>query len=378
MHTGPRFGSFLGPHARALVSPLLGLAPLLGALALSGCGEDAKAPTTPPLNVVAQKVTLESRDRELVLSGAVRARVQTELSFRVSGRVIERKGDVGQHVPADAVLAELDPSEQQADLNSAKAGLAGAEASWRQAKATYDRQKSLLASGFTTQAAYDQADQALRSATGSLDVAKAQVATAQDALSYTKLVAGHDGIVTARNIEVGQVAQAAQSAFSFAEDGPRDAVFALYETPFSHPPDSNGVDLALIADPSITARGHIREISPVIDSRTGTIQAKVQIDADQAKFPLGAAISGRAVWRMTDVVVLPWSALSSAGGQPAVWTVEPGSGRVALRKVAIAIYESEYVVLKQGLAPGDLVVTEGGKFLRENQIVRIQNQEALK
>ncbi|MCW2314759.1 RND family efflux transporter, MFP subunit [Rhodoblastus acidophilus] len=363
----PIFGSNSGPYACAAAL----------CLALSGCGDDAKSHANPPLNVVAQKISLESRERELVLSGAVRARVQAELSFRVSGRVIARKGDVGQRVQADAVLAELDPSEQEADLRSANAGLAGAEASWRQAKATYDRQKSLLASGFTTQASYEQADQALRGAVGSLDAAKAQVASAQDALSYTKLLAGHDGVITARNIEVGQVAQAAQAAFSFAEDGPRDAVFAMYETPFSHPPDSNDVELALIADPQVTARGHIREISPVIDPRTGTIQAKVQIDADQNKFPLGAAVIGRVIWRMADVVVLPWSALASASGKPAVWTVDPASSRIGLRPVTVASYESEYIVVKDGLKPGELVVAQGGKFLRENQIVRVQNQEAL-
>jgi RND family efflux transporter MFP subunit len=361
-------GSTAGPYACA--------AALI--LALSGCGEEANSRANPPLNVVAQKVALESRDRELVLSGAVRAQVQTELSFRVSGRVIERKGDVGQHVEADAVLARLDPSEQQADLNSAKAGLAGAEANWRQAKATFDRQKSLLASGFTTQATYELADQTLRGATGSLDVARAQVASAQDALSYTNLLAGHAGIITARNIEVGQVAQAAQAAFSFAEDGPRDAVFALYETPFSHPPDSESVELELIADPNVTAHGHIREVSPVIDARMGTIQAKVQIDADQGKFPLGAAVTGHARWSMQNVVVLPWTALTSSGDAPAVWTVDPASNRTALRKVAIAVYEKEHVVLKDGLKPGELVVTEGVKLLRENQLVRIQNQEALK
>ncbi|MCW2274101.1 efflux RND transporter periplasmic adaptor subunit [Rhodoblastus acidophilus] len=371
MTLGPRITPLRpGPYASAGALALM--------IALSGCGDDAKSKTHPPLNVVAQKVQLETRERDLVLSGAVRARVQTELSFRTSGRVIERTGDVGQHVDADAVLARLDPSEQQADLNSAKAGLAGAEASWRQAKATYDRQKSLLASGFTTQAAYELADQTLRGAQGSLDAAKAQVATAQDALSYTNLVAGHAGIITARHIEVGQVAQSAQAAFSFAEDGPRDAVFALYETPFSHPPDSNRVDLALIADPDVTAPGHIREVSPVIDAKTGTIQAKVQIDADQTKFPLGAAVTGRARWTMANVVVLPWTALNSVAGKPAVWIVDPASGRTSLRPVVVAVYESEHVVLKDGVKPGELVVTEGGKFLREDQVVRIQNEEALK
>lgn len=366
MKLGLRHGLRFG--CAALAVPLL---------ALAGCDQPAARVVNPPLNVLAQKVAMQSWDREMVLTGAVRARVQTELSFRISGRVIERQGDVGQHVAADAILAKLDPVEQQADLDSAKAGLAGAEASWRQAKATYDRQKSLLASGFTTHAAYELADQGLRDAVGALDFGRAQLASAQDAMTYTQLHAGRPGVITARNIEVGQVAQAAQSAFSFAEDGPRDAVFAVYETPSSNPPDTNSVELALVSDTNVTAPGHMREVSPVIDSRTGTIQVKVQIDGDATKFPLGAAINGLVRWRVSEVAVLPWTALTSRGDAPAVWTIDPTSNRVALRPVTIAAYEKERVVVRGGLSPGQLVVTEGGKFLREDQMVRIQNQESL-
>ena len=113
---------------------------VLLALPLAGCDGPAKTPERPPFNVVAQKVAFQSYDVAVTLTGAVRARVQTELSFRVSGRVIERKGDVGQHVEADDVLARLDPSEQQADVDAAKAALVGAEATMRQtARFTRDK-----------------------------------------------------------------------------------------------------------------------------------------------------------------------------------------------------------------------------------------------
>ncbi len=347
-------------------------------LPLAGCGEESADKANPPLNVLVEKVAPRAWRREMTLSGSVRARVQTELSFRVSGRVIERSGEVGQHVQADAILARLDPSEQQADLDAAKAGLAGAEATLRQSAANFDRQKALLAKGYTTKAAYDLADQGQRSATGALDAARAQLSAAQDALSYTQLRAGHAGMITARAIEVGQVAQAAQSAYSFAEDGPRDAVFAVFESLFVNPPSSGSVDLSLISDPNVIAPGHIREISPVVDPRTGTIQIKVEIGGDPAQFPLGAAVSGRARWRMADSVVLPWTAMASKGGAPAIWIVDPASRRVSLRPVAIALYEKDSFVLRDGVKPGELAVTEGGKLLREGQTVRIQNEEALK
>jgi RND family efflux transporter MFP subunit len=289
--------------------------------------------------------------------------------------VVERKGDVGQHVDADAILARLDPSEQQADLDAANAGLVGAQATMRQAAAVFERQKSLLASGFTTQAAYDQADQAQRTAAGSLDAAKAQLGAAQDALSYTQLRAGHAGLIIARNIEVGQVAQAAQSAFGLAEDGPRDAVFAVYESIFAHRPGTQGIELSLVADPNIKAIGQVREVSPVVDEKTGTVQVKIDIESNAAAMPLGAAVMGRARWRLDDVVVLPWTAMTEKDGKPAVWIIDPATGAVSLRPVEVALFEKEKIILRDGFRGGENVVIEGGKFLREGQVVAMREGE---
>jgi RND family efflux transporter MFP subunit len=344
-------------------------------LSLFACGESKQSEKT-LFKVVAIKVAPQSYDSEVALTGSVRARVQTELSFRVSGRVIERRGEVGQHVEAGAVLARIDPSEQRADLDAAKAGVAGAEATLRQASAAFDRQKSLLASGYTTKAAYDLAEQAQRTAAGSLDAAKAQLGAVQDALSYADLRAARAGVITARNIEVGQVAQAAQPAFGFAEDGPRDVVFAVYESIFSHQSaGSGGIDLSLVGDPNVTAKGKIREVSPVVDEKNGTVQVKVEIQSNAAAMPLGAAVMGRARWRLDDVVVLPWSAMATRDGKPAVWIVDPKSGAVSLRPVEAAMFEKEKIVLRDGFHDGEMVVIEGGKFLREGQVVSVMQGE---
>ncbi len=342
---------------------------------LAACADPGSKEAKQSLNVVAQKVTRQSYSRMVTLTGAVRARVQTELSFRVSGRVVERLGEVGQHIGDDAVLARLDPSEQQADLDAAKAGLAGAEATMRQAAAAFQRQKTLLRSGFTTKAAYDLADQAQLTAAGSLEAAKAQLAAAQDALSYTQLRAGHAGVIISRNIEVGQVAQAAEPAFGVAEDGPRDAVFAVYKSIFSHQISGGGIELSLVADPQVTAKGKIREVSPVVDEKTGTVQIKVEIESIGSAMPLGAAVMGRAQWRLDDVVVLPWTAMTEKDGQFAVWIVDPATHAVSLRLVEVALYEKEKIVLRDGFRDGETVVVEGGKFLRDGQIVGMQEAE---
>jgi RND family efflux transporter MFP subunit len=347
----------------------------LFALPLAGCDGPAQPAERLPLNVLAQKVVYQPYDLSVTLTGAVRARVQTELSFRVSGRVIERKGDVGQHVDADAVLARLDPSEQQADVEAAKAALEAAEATMRQAAAVYDRQKTLLAKGFTTQANYDAADRSRLTAVGSLDAAKAQLGSAKDALTYTQLRAGHAGVITDRFIEVGQVAQAGEPAFGFAQDGPRDVVFAVYESVIAEHRGTTNVQLSLVSDPKIRAMGRVREVSPAVDAKNGTVQVKVEIEAGAPPMPLGAAVTGEAQWRDEDVVILPWTSTATKDGQPAVWVIDPTTMAVSLRPIVVELYEKEKTVVRSGLKAGELVVTAGGKFLREGQVVRIETPE---
>jgi RND family efflux transporter MFP subunit len=342
---------------------------LFAALPLAACGESGPQKSNPPFAVMVETIRPESYESDITLTGTVRAQVQSELSFRISGRVIERKGDIGQHVGADDVLARLDPTEQEADLKAAQAGLAGAEATMRQADAAFERQKTLLANGYATQAAFDLAERAQRTAAGSLDAARAQLGTAQDALSYTYLRAGHAGMITARNIEVGQVAQSAQMAFVLAEDGPRDAVFQVFEAAFSRRLSTPVIGLGLVGDSNVRTAGRVREISPVVDAKTGTVQVKVQVDPDGPVLPLGAAVTGTANLRLDDVFILPWTAMTAKDGEPALWMVDPADKTVHMRLVTVAGYQRERIILSGGVQPGEMVVVDGTKFLREGQVV---------
>ncbi len=340
-------------------------------LALSSCNSKDGTPQRPPLLVKAQAAEVEDYVASLALTGEMQARVQTDLSFRVSGRIVERNADVGQHVDAGAVLAKIDPSEQQADLDAANAAVAAAEALVRQTSAAFERQQALLASGFATRSSYDQAQQAVRTAQGSLDSAKAQAASAKDALSYTELRTVQPGVITARNVEVGQVAQAAQPAFTLAEDGPRDAVFAVYESGFFLKPASDVVRLSLVSDPSVGAIGRVREVAPTVDPRTGTVRVKVGVDDPPPQMSLGAAVVATEVLVPRPAIFLPWSAVASKDGKLAVWVVDPGSHKVSLRTVEAQAFEKERLVIGEGLKAGDLVVTEGGKFLFPGETVTV-------
>lgn len=350
------------------------LAPL--ALSLAGCGGERAQPAPPLTLVKTEVVQLQPWQNVIRLTGDVQARVSTELSFRVSGRVTERLVDVGAHVNAGDVLARIDPTEQQADLAGAQAAVAAAEAQVRVATANFDRQKSLIDKGFTTRVAYDQAQEALRTAEGSLETAKAQLGNATDALSYTELRASAPGIITARNIEVGQVAQAAQSAYTLAEDGARDAVIDVYESIFLTPWEGNGAKLTLLSDPNVTATARPREISPTVDPKSGSVRVKMSIIDPPPAMTLGSVVAAEGRSKPVGRIVLPWSALTSDINGPAVWVVDPQTRAVSLKNIAIQAYETNSVIVASGLAPGERVVTEGGKLLRPAQVVTFAGANA--
>jgi membrane fusion protein, multidrug efflux system len=356
-------------QTRRVLRPLAGLALALVAAALSGCNDRTGVPAAHAAFVRTEVVQPKDRRASITLTGEVQPRFRADLSFRVSGRVIARYVEVGTHVKAGEVLALLDPAEQEADVDAATAAVLAAESQLRVAKATFERQKALIASGFTTRTAYDQAQEGLRTAEGALEAARALLGTSKDALGYTALRAEADGVVTARNLESGQVVQAAQPVFSLAQDGDRDAVFDVYESIFLGNADSSDIALALVADSGVTAKGHVREVSPAVDARSSTIRVKVAIEDPPGAMTLGSAVAGTVKVKAERQIALPWSALMAVGTRPAVWTVDPATRIASLKPVTVGGYEAGEVLIKAGLEPGERVVVDGGKLLSVGQPV---------
>jgi RND family efflux transporter MFP subunit len=315
--------------------------------------------------VVATKQAIEEGG---TVTGEFRARTQADLSFRVSGKIVERFVDVGDVVTAGQVLARLEADEQQADLEVATANLEAAVAQQTQARLAFERQTNLFQRQVTTKAALDRAQEALSTAEGSTRSAEAQLETARDALSYTELKADAPGVVTARNAEVGQVAQAAQAIFTLAQDGPRDAVFEVVETLFLGREVQPVVSVSLLSTPSVSVEAKVHEVSPTIDATTGTVRVKVAL-ANEASMPLGAAVAGSFKYKPQDMIQLPWSAMASKGGDPAVWIVDPVNSKVTIRPIKVANYGTERFSVSEGVAEGDVIVASGIKFLRPGETV---------
>jgi membrane fusion protein, multidrug efflux system len=346
------------------------------AISLSACNDTSSALVERAAFVRTDIVQPRARQASLTLTGEVEAHFRADLSFRVNGRVLARLVDVGAHVDAGDVLARLDPAEQKAELDAATAAVVAAESQLRVAKATFDRQSNLLSGGFTTRVAYDRAQEELRSAESTFESAKAQLGTAREALGDTQLRARVAGVITARSFEVGQVVQAAQTVFTLAQDGDRDAVFDVPESMFFGDIENGRVSLTLVADSDATAVGYVREISPAVDSKSSTVRVKVAIENPPAAMTLGSAIAGTAERKSTTEITVPWTALTATGSTPAVWIVDPKTKTASLKPVTIAAYEAGSVLIKAGLEAGERVVVDGGKLLSPGQPVTFDEDQS--
>lgn len=316
-----------------------------------------------------------SVSRRILLTGSISPKYQTDVAFRISGKIVQRLVEVGSHVTADQVLARLDTRDRAAGVDTASAGLASAEALLVQATVGFDRQQALLKSGYTTRPVFDAAQQQLRTQQAAVDSSKAALGTAEEQLGYTDLKAGVAGIVVGREAEAGQVVRAGQTVFALAQDGARDAVFDVYEAALTEPPASRTVQIALQSDPSVTTTGTVRETSPTVDDKSGAVRVKVGLDTVPPRMSLGAAVIGSGAFKAREAIVLPRGALFRWNDRPAVWRYDTTSRTVEPRPVSIERYAGDALVLSGGVEPGDTVVTAGIQLLHPGQVVGVVTAE---
>jgi membrane fusion protein, multidrug efflux system len=337
---------------------------------LAACKVDDGAAIPPTLVTV---LTTKVVDYAAPLSGVIVARVRTDLSFRIGGKISQRLADVGEHVVRNQVLARFDPQEQQAALVLAQADVTSADVALRQATAAFERQKDLLGRGNATRRDYDQAEASLHSAKEQVDQAHSGLSGAQDRLSYTELHADADGIITARMAEAGQVVAQAQPIYTLARDGPRDAVFNVPEGALANVEADKVMVISLLSDPAVKTRGDVREISPVVNPSTETGTVKVALHDTPEAMTLGALVNGTGSMKPQRVVLLPWSALFEIDGRPSVWVLGPGGTIASPRPITISSSTMDQIAVSSGLQTGEIVVKAGVPILHPGQKVQIVN-----
>jgi RND family efflux transporter MFP subunit len=336
---------------------------------LAGCSEEA--PPAEPVRPV-RTVTVEHRPagERVALSGQIEAAETVALSFRIGGKLNDRLVSVDDRLIAGQVVARLDPQDAESELRGARAELAAAQATLAQAEADEARQRELLQKNVIAQARYDQATQQLETARSQVEAANAQLKAAEDKVSYTELRADGAGTVIATGAEAGEVVASGQMIVSVAREGARDAVFNVPAQLLRTAPRDPEVMIALAEDPSVTARGRVREVAPQADPATRTFEVKVAIENPPEPMRLGATVVGAIVLDSAPVISIPATALVQSDGDAAVWVVDQ-AGAVSLRAVTVARYDTDSVIVAEGLSDGENVVTAGVQALRPGQKVRL-------
>jgi len=332
----------------------------------------ASAPPQPDIRPVRTVVATVSAEGEPVsLTGHVRARTEQNLAFRIDGRLISRKANVGQVVQQGDVVAEIDPQPQQDGLHAAQAQNEAAQAAFHESANTLERQKTLLQQGWTTRAQFDAAERAYLSAKAEVDATAAALHAAQDQFGYTKLLADSSGAVIATGAESGEVVRAGQTIVTIAQDDGADAVFDVPASLMRQVSSNAVIDVALTDDPSVRAVGQVREIAPQADPVTRSYRVKIGLADCPKAMRLGATVTGQTRMQVTSGIELPATALTTSHDRPAVWIVDAKTQQVSLRAIELQRQDSSSIVVSRGVERGEIVVTAGVHALRPDQSVRL-------
>src|SRR3954470_18875047 len=349
---------------------LAGAGMALLALGLVGCNEISAEKAEPgrPVLVATVHYAPESPARSFV--GTIRPRIETDMGFRVPGKVAKRLVEVGESVEPGQPLATLDEVDLKLQAEQAQAEFSAATGVLAQAAASEQRAKDLRAKGWTTDAQMDQARAAADEARARLNRAERSVDLTKNALSYATLLADAKGVVTATLIEPGQVVASGQTAIRVARVAEKEAVVAIPETLLGRAKDgAASVTLWSEADKKYAAT--LREIAPSADPATRTYLAKFSLlDADD-KVSLGMTATLTLADAATErVAKLPLSALFSQGSNPSLYIVDD-AGAVKLQPVLVKSYESNAVVITGGVTEGAKVVALGVQKIDPAQKVRV-------
>ena len=344
---------------------------LLPLVALAACGPTTAQQPAAERPVLVATVHYEAQVADRSFVGTVRPRIESDLGFRVTGKVSKRLVEVGSHVDAGQPLATLDEADLNLQAEQAEAELSAAKGVRAQAGAAETRTKELREKGWSTDAQLDQAKAAADEARARLNRAERSVELTKNSLSYATLVADASGVVTATFIEPGQVVAAGQAAIRVARLAEKEVVVAIPETLLARA-KSGEARVSIWSEPDKHYVAKLRELAPSADPTTRTYLAKFSMPGAGDEVQLGMtatlilsdAASGR-------VARLPFSALFDQGGGPSLYVVDTKTGAITLKGVAVKSYERNDVLISGGVAEGADVVALGVQKLNPAEKVRV-------
>lgn len=304
-----------------------------------------------------------------VYTGEVRARHETDLAFRIGGKVVERRVDVGTTVKRGQVLARLDPQDAKLAEAAATAQVAAAEADAALARAEFERAQGLRARGFISASALDARKTSLEAAQARLRQARAEAAVSGNQATYSDLVADADGVVTAVAVEVGQVLAAGQPALRVARPGEREVLIHVPESRIRELAAGVAVRVRAWIAPEREFDGRVREVAPAADPATRTYAVRVAVTQADDALPLGSTASVAVAHAANGHTLLPLSAVGRIDAQPVVWVVGDDD-TVRPLPVEVEAFREDGVVVRSGLPAQARIVVAGIQRLVAGETVR--------
>jgi RND family efflux transporter MFP subunit len=348
----------------------LGIAGAIAAtLVVAGCKQEVKAPE--PVRPVLSTVLQPTATGSTAAVGTIQPRYETNLGFRVLGRLVARPVNVGDLVVAGQTIAAVDPTALELAVRSAKADFSKTEALLENAVGTEERKRILIRTDATTQQTLDDAEQARAGAQASSARARASLAKAIEQLGYAQVKSDFAGVVTAVGAEVGQVVSPGQSVVTVARLDAREAVVdvgADFPVPLT-------VGLPFTVSPqllpAVQVQGQIREIAPQADQMTRMRRIRIALNDPPESFRLGSTITASLSGGHSSVLRVPASAVLKEGAETFVWVIDISTSTASRQKVDLA-EDERGIRVTGGLAPGARIATAGIHTLKQGQQVRIE------
>lgn len=303
-------------------------------------------------------------DQMIQFTGVVRARTESNLGFRVGGKIAERLVNAGETVKTGQPLLKLDPTDYQLALQAARAVQ-------KQAALELERVRVLVEKRAESR-------DALEKATAAAESSAAQAEQLANQAGYTTLYADADGVVMSTLAEPGQVVAAGQPVLVLAKEGLREAAVDIPESSLERIRGAEAT-AQLYLNSELEVPATFREISGVADPVARTYQARYVLEGEATRFPLGATVTVRIATGGGDAqatMVIPLGSLIDRGDGAAVWVIDPKTSVVAKRSVAIAKLGAETASISRGLQPGDTIVGLGAQLLNSGEVVRVEKLSA--
>jgi len=352
---------------------------LLGAVAfaVSGCSEEKKAETKEiirPVKVV--EIAVAGDTRALDYSGAVKARVEMNLGFRVAGKITDRRVNIGDRVKPGDLLAAIDPTDYELAVKTAEANLAAAEKGVGTADLANKRAQQLFDKSVTAKSQMEQAALSYDQAVSTRDAAASSLDQAKNQVTYTELKADRNGIVTSISADTGAVVAAGTPVVTVALDGEKEVQIAVPENDIAQFKPGKTVKASFWSDSKLVLDGKVREVSGSADAQSRTFSVRVSLPTDDRVLLGMTATIEAAIGIAETSVAIPLSALAERDGKKIVWVVDRNVSTVHAREVKVADFTGGGVHVADGLKTGDLVVAAGTQFMTENLKIKLPEQQS--